>query len=489
MGNAVNTSIQILTQGHVMRNLKSAVTVSAVSLSLAAGLGFIGVQNASAVELYNKDGTKFEFTAEIGVGLFHVTRDFGLSALRKPLSEVSWSEGYAIMGFKLEQKLDANWKAFGVLTGVVNGIRGQGDAIASAIGDEDGGQVQDAYGGLEWTSGVEGGASMKISGGRQKWVQGDGFVIAGDQPTSGRGYGEQYDEGGSYYTNPRRVFSQTAILNVETGTPFRFDAYYIESEKGQNGQRAIAGGNIEYVDKTDGTIGGQFIRGLDVEDPFNVVLPFTPATDGMNLFSIYGNTSFGIKDFTLSGRYVDETSDSVAECTVAVQCAALDAYAWYISPSYTFSAAAWTPTLYYRFASFSGDDPNTADNEGYDPLFYGATGYNTWFIGEIAANYSGPFSSNADVHSIGLKTAPNIDIGIGKWTGMSGYVNHYSLRESGANDDNIGTELAVYAEFQLFENLYLSPLYSVLFPGQGYQDINGDDDNVHNFQLLGILTY
>jgi hypothetical protein len=478
-----------------MRNFKSVAVTTAMGASLATAFVIGGSLSASAVELYNKDGTKIEFTAEIGIGLYSVSQDYNLFGLaaRAPISgNVNWSEGYAIMGFKAEHALDANWKIFGAFTGVVNGVRGQGDAIASSIGTEDGGQVQDAYGGVEWTSGVEGGASVKLSGGRQKWVQGDGFVIAGDQPTSGVGYGQQYDEGGAYYLNPRRVFAQTVILNVETGTPFRFDAYYIESEKGQNGQRAIAGGNIDYVDKTYGTIGFQYIRGLDVEDPLNTVLPFTPATDGMNLFSVYGNTSFGIKDFTLSGRYVDQQSDNVATCFAAVQCAGLDAYAFYISPSYTFSAAAWTPTIYYRFASFSGDDANTADNEGYDPLFYGATGFNTWFIGEIAANYSGPFSSNADVHTIGIKTAPNIDIGIGKWTGLSGYLNNYSFRETAPGlSKDFGTELAVYAEFQLFENLYLSPLYSVLWTDKGYDDFYGPglDDTVHNFQILGILTY
>ncbi len=476
-----------------MQNFKSAVTVSALSLGLAVGFSVVGAQTATAVELYNKDGTKIEFTAEIGLGLFHDTEDFTAAAR----DTVSWQEGYAIMGFKFEHALDANWKAFGAFTGVVNGVRGQGDPIGSSIGNEDGGQVQDASVGVEWTSGVEGGASAKLSGGRQKWVLGDGFLIAGDQPTGGRGFGEQYNEGGAYYLNPRRVFAQTVILNVETGTPFRFDAFYIESEKGYNGQRSIAGGNVDYVDKTYGTLGFTYIKGLDMEKPGIVLAPATASAEDVNIYSVHGNTSFGIKDFTLAFTYANEQGDSPR-----VGVADLDAWAWYISPSYTFSAAAWTPTIYYRYASFSGDDVNTpGTQEGYDPLFYGATGWNTWFIGEIAANYSGPFSQNANVHSFGLKTAPNIDLGIGKLTGLSGYVNIYSLREPAAfvgftanagpsaTSSYFGTELAVYAEMQLFENLYVAPLYSVLFPGEGYESAYGQTDNVHNFQLSAILTY
>lgn len=470
--------------------IRNALMVGSTSLAVAA-TGF-HAPSAHAAEIYNKAGTKVEFTAEVGFGAFHVTQDYNLAgaANRSPLDDVSWVEGYAIMGFKFEHALTANWSVFGALTGVVNGDRGDGDPIAVTIGNEDGAQLQDASGGIKWSDGREGGASVTLSGGRQKWVLGDGFLIAGDQPTSGQGYGAQYNEDGAYYMNPRRVFSQTAIANIETGTPLRFDAFYIESEKGWNGQRAIAGGNVDYVDKTYGTLGFTYIRGLDVKDPVNTVLPFTPASDGANVYSIHGNTGLGIKNFDVSFNYVNEQSDAVSACASAVQCQGLDAWAWYVKPSYTFSDATWTPTAYYRFVSYSGDDASTSKNEGYDPLFYGATGYNGWFIGEIGANYSGPFAQNADIHTIGLSTMPNIDLGIGKWTGLSGYVNRYSVRETAPGmSKSWGTELAAYAEFQLFDNLYLAPLYSVLIPERGYEQTYGTDDTVHNFQILGILTY
>lgn len=473
----------------LLAGLRGARTAGCCTLALAGAAAGSG---ASAAEIYKKNGTTVEFTAEIAFGLYHVTQDYNLfgAAARPPLDDVSWSEGYAILGFKFEHALDANWSLFGALTGAVSGTRGDGDAVAATIGEEDGAQILDAYGGLKWTDGREGGASVTLSGGRQKWVLGDGFLIAGDQPSSGLGYGSQYDEGGAYYLNPRRVFSQTAILNVDTGTPLRFDAFYIESEKGWNGQRAIAGANVDLVDKTYGKIGVTYIRGLDVKDPLNTVAPFTPASDGMDLYSLHGNTGFGIKDFDVAFNYVNQQSDAVDACATPVQCQGVDAWAWYVKPKYTFSDATWTPTVFYRFVSYSGDDPNTSKNEGYDPLFYGATGYNEWFIGEIGANYSGPFAQNADIHTLGLSTVPDIDMGIGKWTGLSGYVNHYSLRETvpgGAK--SWGTELAAYAEFQLFENLYLAPLYSVLLPDKGYEETYGVDDTVHNFQILGILAY
>ena len=479
--------------GISMRKIMSKTLMASGSavLAVAAGAG-----SAGAVEIYNQGGTKIESTVELGVGLFHVNEDFS----GQNRGSVSWQEGYVIAGFKFEHAMDANWKIFGAFTGVANGNRGQGDALGFSTGTESGGQVQDASGGISWSDGKDGGATVKLSGGRQKWVLGDGFLIAGDQGTDGRGFGEQYNEDGSYYMNPRRVFSQTAILEADTGTPLKFAAFYVESEKAYHGQFGLAGGNLDYVDTKWGTIGLTYLRGVKLDDPQNIFPPpNSEARDGINAYNIHGNSSLGIKDFNLAFTYVKETNNSLTANTIGQTPGflganyKLDAWAWYISPSYTFSTMAWTPTLSYRFASFSGDDTKTTGTqEGYDPLFYGATGYNTWFIGEIAANYSGPFSSNADIHSIGLKTAPNIDIGIGKWTGMSGYINHYGLREPGAygaTSSDFGTELAVYAEFQLFENLYLSPLWSHMFIGKAYEQQYNKFDDVDNFQIMGILTY
>ena len=127
-----------------MRKIISKALMAGGSALLAAGAG---AGTAGAVEIYNKDGLKFESTVELGVGLFHVTEDFS----GKNRSSVSWQEGYVIAGFKFEKALDANWKAFGTFTVVGNGDRGQGDALGFSNGTESGGQVQDASGGISWS--------------------------------------------------------------------------------------------------------------------------------------------------------------------------------------------------------------------------------------------------------------------------------------------------------------------------------------------------
>ena len=485
---------------------------SLVALIAASALSV--ASPAAAVELYNKNGTKVDSVFEAGFGAFYDNYNLGFNANRPTGGGFIWGEGYVIGGLKFNQEINPNWSFFGQVTGVGNFDRGDGDPGGSQLGTGGGSQVQDLFAGVKWTDGKEGGASVTFSGGRQKWLLGDGFLINGDVSTYDNNDFEGaalpdgiYNEGGGYYLNPRRVFGSTAIANIETGTPWRGDAFYIQSEKGNNGLRSIAGVNVDYVSKDWGTVGFTYIRGLNQERSEYTIAPSTAASEGVNVYNVHGNVNFGIKDFSLGFNYVNEQSETGStHCNGNLSfgtrvCTGIDAYAWEITPSYTFSNVVWTPTVYYRYADFSGDDGTSSKYGAYDPIFYGSVGFNTWYIGEIAANYTGPFSSNDNVHSVGLKTAPNIDLGkVGKWTGLSGYVNVYNLNEpstftqGAAQSSYFGTELAVYAEFQLFENLYISPLYSVLFTGDAFRETYANAqaanaDAISNFQLFGILTY
>ncbi|EPP0630072.1 hypothetical protein ACULU2_003243, partial [Acinetobacter baumannii] len=66
--------------------------------------------------------------------------------------------------------------------------------------------------------------------------------------------------------------------------------------------------------------------------------------------------------------------------------------AGYLALNYNFLSSKYTPSLGYRFSHFS---------DQYDPMFYGNTvGFGTWFQGEVAGNYAGPFNKNADIHQV-----------------------------------------------------------------------------------------
>jgi hypothetical protein len=71
---------------------------------------------------------------------------------------------------------------------------------------------------------------------------------------------------------------------------------------------------------------------------------------------------------------------------------------------YRFSERPWSPVLSYRYARFSGDDPNTARFERWDPLFSGGNG-EQWVQG---INHFKLFQdSNLATHRIQLRLRPS----------------------------------------------------------------------------------
>lgn len=63
-----------------------------------------------------------------------------------------------------------------------------------------------------------------------------------------------------------------------------------------------------------------------------------------------------------------------------------DRNAWggHLDATYTFNDRRFKPHLLYREVYFSGDDPTTADYEGYDPMFFGWKDWGTWYVASIS---------------------------------------------------------------------------------------------------------
>ena len=447
------------------RHLAGAVAL----LSLTAWSGM-----ATAAEVYNKGGVLLNLNSEITAFGAAINEDFR----PKNDDEVTWTEGSAKLGLSTEIDIAKDWKVFGTITGIGIGTGGEGDAAGFAVGGDGRFSLYEGFGGIKYQAG-EKGPGFKLSGGRQTVKIADGFLIGADVPTGGSGFGKQFDEGGGYYLNARKTFGNTAVLNVETGTPLRFDAYWLQSSKDLQGDVEVGGGNVEWVDAKWGKVGFMYTRILETDPK---PLFFAARQDDTNMFTVHGSTSLGIPDFELAGNYTRQERDKDGVTPE------VDAYGYFASATYKFSKVKWTPEVMYRYSAFSGDDPNTAALEGYDPLFFGSTRWGTWFQGEIAANYSGPFSSNNDVHQVRLTVNPNDRLVLGA------IVNRFSIDEPATYGNVIassdfGTELDLYADITINKNLYLSPLYGAFFPGKGYEQNWNKDDTVHYFQLLAIYTY
>ena len=189
----------------------------------------------------------------------------------------------------------------------------------------------------------------------------------------------------------------------------------------------------------------------------------TPAQlerDGMNVVSIRGVGSLGVEPLNLSFEYATQDRSSGRE------------NAWYLEGGWTFKEMPWSPTVTYRYSRFS---------ENYDTLFYGQSrGYGTWFQGEVASNYAGPFNQNAKVNHVGLKAKPTDSVTVGALA-----FDFKTIDKSQGNLD--GRELDLYAEWTVNEHLLISPVIGFYQPKKSAQDGGlqlGDNSTNTYFQLI-----
>jgi len=151
--------------------------------------------------------------------------------------------------------------------------------------------------------------------------------------------------------------------------------------------------------------------------------------------------------------------------------------AWYLEAGWTFSDIAWAPSANYRYSRFS---------KGFDPLFYGLSrGYGTWFQGEVAGNYAGPFNTNSRIQSVTLKAAPLESVSIGA------VLFAFDTLDRGQGNTD-GHEIDLFAEWRVNAHLTVMPLIGLYQPDKsaenGGTQLGNNDRNVYS-QLVFATTF
>ncbi|HEK1687450.1 TPA: hypothetical protein SMR42_003842 [Pseudomonas putida] len=404
--------------------------VCTLALLLAAPL-------TQAHELYNQDGTVLNANLEALFGIFHSDESFNQAGNRTPGSS-NWREGYVKYGLSASQTLADTGSLYGAFSLLSSATWGDGDAAGLTLGDERRTAVEDAY--LGWRSGtlfpLLGEDGIDISGGRQVVTLGDGFLIQGDPVNLGKvDLGANFNRGGAYYLAARKAFDRTAVLRLGGSQGWRGDLMWLKSDNHYQADSSMAVVNLEHVGDA-GTVGLSWIHGLDVDRRYAQIMGLEHR-DGMDTVSLRGRGSLGVQDLEVAGEYVTQDQRGSRE------------NAWYLEGSWTFSQLPWTPTATYRYSRFSKD---------FDPLFYGLSrGYGTWFQGEVAANYAGPFNTNTQVHHVGLKAKPRDNLTLGAL--------YFDFDTLDTDQGNVGgRELDLYVEWMVNDHLLISPVLGFYKP-------------------------
>lgn len=413
---------------------------TSISAAVALSVGVLGAaQSVQAYEFYNQGETKLNADMLAVYSWFNSRKSYDGNTGGR-----SWREGFIKYGVSFEQGLSGSGTTYGALNWVSSGTWGSGDVAGVTDGSERTTKIEDAY--LGWRSGnllpMLGEDGLDISFGRQVVQIGDGFIVNDDGLNFGNGVADgEFNRGGGYYLAARRAFDQTAVVRIGGKQGLHGDLMWLKSDNRAQAKTELAAGTLAYTAEP-GELAFTYIHGIGVDEQY--ASDFQRERDGMDIYSVRGAGNAGVENANFAFEYAHQDKS------------AGDEKAWYVEAGYTFADVTWSPNLTYRYSRYS---------EGWDSMFNGfSRGYGTWFQGEVAANYAGPFNSNTQIHHVGLTATPQEGLKLGVL-----YFDFDTLQTRG-NLDTSGRELDLYAEWAVNDNLIITPLIGLYQPDKSLEN-------------------
>jgi hypothetical protein len=174
---------------------------------------------------------------------------------------------------------------------------------------------------------------------------------------------------------PRTAWDMTGILRLGWGK-FSADGFFLRYNaiSGQPGTQLV-GGKIQLVLGEKESAGLAFLDAIESTMPYakapeTVVVNGRKGTQTWHAFATFRPLGSAAPALFLSGEGALQRNPRI------------DMKAWAAAGtvSYGFERVAWTPTISYTYAYYSGDDPATAPLEKFDPLFWNG-GLASWASG------------------------------------------------------------------------------------------------------------
>jgi hypothetical protein len=332
--------------------------------------------------------------------------------------------------------------------------------------------LEDAY--VGWTSGVLfpslGTDAIDLSIGSQPYQAGTGLLFCDGSTNGGKR--------GGYWISLRKAFRFTGIARLTSG-PLLVEGMFLRPYDEPNTSTKVAGANVEYSFGDRGTVGGGY---------WNVVASKDERREGLNVFDLRGEVHPlpSLIGLGLAGEIVRERNGSKN-----------NSWGGYAGVDYDFGDdVAWKPYVGYRYAAFQGDD-GTGDNRSFDPLFYGSSDWNQWYLGEILGQYVAT-NRNALVNLLHLRASP-----IDALTLHAFYLN-FRLdelsnevvsrppsrdRRALIESKNVGNEFDFVVDWSVTDYLSVSGVAAVFLPSSGAKDFFGASGTWSDLMLYTSLKF
>lgn len=203
-------------------------------------------------------------------------------------------------------------------------------------------------------------------------------------------------ERGSTFLNARKAYDNAILGNLRIGN-FLLQGFYLDPDElpiSDTNSRFL-GINARYNDNKNLELALSYITVPESDGIYVLPNGEQENKQGLQVINprIRLNNLFDVEGLWLESEYAYEWNRNFS----------MNAQAGYIWLGYTFLNTTWRPSFSYRFAGFSGDDPNTKSYERFDPLRGG--GFGDWLQGvNLSKIYT---NSNVLSHRLEFKVNPS----------------------------------------------------------------------------------
>lgn len=382
-----------------------------------------------------------------------------------PGARTTWTEGSLEIGGGFATQLgDSPLYAFGALTGMKTWTIG---ADIFRDGNRDFDAIEKAYAGLFYADPASRNYA-RLGVGRQSFTLNDGFLV-----NLVRGSVNAGDRGASYL-GPR-LANQFSVLADGRFGAWSFNAFYIDPSelKGRETDTTFLGANLRYQFDDNVALDGTLMTipssKTTYSNPYDQTLP----REGLNTIAAH----LLWKNIGFDGLFLESELGHQWHPDYE-----MSAWAGYGTIGYIARQTTWTPSLSYRYAVFSGDDPDTDSFERWDPLL--STGLGIWLqgisFGKITSN------SNLVTHRVQLNVVPmealNVTFDFHKLLVPETNDRGSNRLPASLSSHDLGQEFTLSARWAINRNLYLQGIASYAIPGTALRDI-GADENWSTLQL------
>ncbi|HIK17558.1 MAG TPA: alginate export family protein [Leptolyngbyaceae cyanobacterium M33_DOE_097] len=333
--------------------------------------------------------------------------------------------------------------------------------------------IEDLYGGLVYGYRTDSSRfGINLSAGRQDYRISNGMLFA-----NGAGNG---GDRATILSNPRTAFDNTVIGRMRWND-IRLEGFYLDPDELPllDTRTQYVGANLEYDNNRSLQLGLSYIT-VPQSDFSYFTQTDVFSREGLNVIypRIRLTNPFGLNGLWLQAEYAYQWNNNFDMAANA---------AWG-QIGYTIKDLPWTPTLSYRYAYFSGDDPDTTAFERFDPLLSGGNP-DTWIQGaNLVKLYQ---NSNLITHQLLLRLRPSqrFDLALQYIYLIAPERNNLGGTQalSFLDSSEIGQEITLTARYNFSRNFLLYASGSIAFPGAAIQQVVGDNPGPWYFLQLSFL--